>query len=245
MIVTAEVKDALQLNWAVPASWLAPPPEPLRLELHPGRDGDRVLASALLFHVEAVRLGGLPAPHPAFSQFQLRLPVIDGERVPSVYFRRFLVPPWAVPAAWLVGRQPAGAARLSFARPSESPTAERWRWTVAGRRGFAVSARRGPGVPGEPSFGSFAATVAYFLDRSRGYVATASGVRRLEVEQPLPEVTPVTVEVERAGLIEEALGLPRGAPLTVHSAWLCANWRVSFEVLPELEPDLEGVPAAG
>lgn len=247
MIVTAEVKDALQLNWAVPAAWVAPPPPPLRLELHPGPrgEGDRVFASALFFHVDHVRIGGLPAPHPSFAQFQLRLAVVDGDRVPSIYFQRFLVPPWAVPAARLVGRQPAGAARLSFPRPSESPGDEPWTWSVGGRRGLEVSVRRGGGAVGTPSFGSFAATVGYFLERSRGYVPSSGGVRRLEVEQPVPEVTPVTAEVVRAGLLEDGLGVPRGAAVPLHSAWLCADWRVSFEMLPEIEPELSGAPAPG
>ncbi|MDX1996941.1 MAG: hypothetical protein SF066_04420 [Thermoanaerobaculia bacterium] len=245
MLVTAEVKDALQVNWTLPAAWLPPAPEPLRYELHPTREGDRVLASALLFHVETVRLGGMPAPHPSFPQFQLRLAALDGDRMPAVYFRRFLVPAWALPAAWLIGRQPAGAARLDFPRPSESPEGGPWRWAVAGRRGLVVTARRGGGPVAEPSFGSFAATVGYFLERSRGYVGAVGGLRRLEVEQPLPLATPVTVEVQRAGLLEEALGLPRGAVPTLHSAWLCADWRVSFEVLPELEPNLARVPAPG
>lgn len=249
MIVTAEIKDALQLNWAVPAALVSEPPAPLRLERHagaaPGPDGERVFASALLFHVHQVRIGGLPAPHPSFAQFQLRLAVVDGDRVPSVLFRRFLVPPWAVPAARLVGRQPAWGARLQFPRPSQTPGDEPWAWSVAGRRGLQVTARRGAGPVGEPSLGSFPATVGYFLERSRGYVATATGLRRLEVEQPVPEVTPVNVEVERAELILEALGLPRATALPLHSAWLCADWRVSFEVLPELEPELSGVPAPG
>ena len=243
MIVTAEVKDALQLNWAVPAAWVTPPPDPLRLELHPDPAGDRVFASALLFHVDSVRVGGLPAPHPSFSQFQLRLAVLDGDRMPAVFFRRFLVPPWAVPAARLVGRQPAWAARLAFPRPSEAPGGEPWTWSVGGRKGLEVAVRRGGGPVGTPSLGSFPTTVSYFLDRSRGYVPTSVGLRRLEVEQPVPEVTPVTVEVVRAGLLEETLGLPRGADVPLHSAWLCADWRVSFQMLPALEPALAGAPA--
>ena len=46
MRLRTRIRDCLYLNWAIPASWLPPPPSPLRYEIH--RDGEIDYALAVL-----------------------------------------------------------------------------------------------------------------------------------------------------------------------------------------------------
>lgn len=259
MVLQTTVRDCLYLNWAIPARALPSVPEPLRHELHPGKDREWGFASALLFFQEGLRLRGVPWLRFTYPQANLRFNVLDAEGLPAVYFRRMLVPFWVVPAARLVARQPTRAARLDFPRPSLDPGAEAWTWRLGGRHGsedgLVVTARRGaPQAPGGPELGSWEETVRYFRERRRGYSRLAGRLHRIDTRQPPAAVWPVKVEVAGAEVVASGLGLEpldgeAGAPAwELHSAWLCPEMSLTFEVVRAPEPDepvRRRVPAAG
>lgn len=231
------VRDALYLNWALPAEALPPPPPPLVYELHSDGDRDCVFASVLLFRQEGLRLPLLPAVRFSHPQANLRLYILDGDRVPSVLFRRMLVPAWVSPAARLLGRQPARPARFDFPRPSEEPEAESWRWEVRAGATLSVTARRAaPGVGDGPRLGSWEATVRYFRDRRRGYAEVGTRLRRIDTEHPPAPVWPLSAEVTDSSLLEQALpldggdGAGPGAWPPLHSVWLCPEIPFVFEL---------------
>ena len=135
------VRDCLYLNWALPAEALPEPPAPLRYQVHTWQGQDWVFASALLFHQDAVHLAALPLLRVGYPQFNLRFYVLDKEGIPSVLFRRMLMPAWVAPGVRLVSHQPALAARLDFPRPSADAGDGPWSWRV--ERGGTL---RGPGL---------------------------------------------------------------------------------------------------
>jgi len=97
MMLQMTVRDCLFLNWALPADALPEPPPPLRYQLHSWQGRDYVFASALLFHQDAVHFAALPLLRFGYPQLNLRLYVLDQDGVPSVLFRRMLMPSWVVP----------------------------------------------------------------------------------------------------------------------------------------------------
>ena len=113
------VRDCLYLNWAFPAEALPPPPSPLRYQRHVWQGRDYVFASALLFHQDSLHLTALPSLKFGYPQLTVRLYVLDDEGVPSVLFRRMLMPGWVAPGVRLITHQPAARARLRFPRPSQ------------------------------------------------------------------------------------------------------------------------------
>lgn len=258
MVLQTTVRDCLYLNWAIPARSLPSVPEPLRHELHPGKDREWGFASAVLFFQDGLRMQGVPWVRLAYPQANLRFNVLDAEGLPAVYFRRMLVPLWVVPAGRLVARQPTRPARLDFPRPSLDPGAEAWTWRVEGRGGdpaLVVTARRGaPQPPGGPDLGSWEETVRYFRDRRRGYSRLAGRLRRIDTRQPPAPVWPLKVEVTGAELVASGLGLQPedgaggGPGWELHSAWLCPEMSLTFETVRAPEPEepvRRRVPAAG
>ena len=102
-----------------------------------------------------------------YPQLNLRLYVLDDEGVPSVLFRRMLMPAWVAPGVRLITHQPAARARLASRAPRGSGggpwlwRAERkgrlevraWQDSPAGRRGAAPGLVGGVGalLPGAPA----------------------------------------------------------------------------------------------
>jgi hypothetical protein len=263
MALRTTVRDCLYVNWAVPSPALPPLPEPLRHELHPADDREWGFASALLFFHDRLRMRGVPFVRLSYPQVNLRLNVLDGEGVPSVYFRRMLVPLWVVAPARIVGGVPARSAHLELARPSRDPEVGEWVWRV-GRGGhgeaMVVRARRAaPPAGAGPEVGSWEDTVRFFRERHRGYHRGGGELQRIDTEQPRSSVWPLRVEVEGAEMVARSLGLGRlegsdgadgdGQPvLQLHSAWLSPEMPLLFEsvrVRPPEEPVRSRVPAAG
>ena len=231
------VRDGLYLNWALPAAAVPPPPPPLVYELHSEGGRDWVFASALLFRQQGLHLPALPLLRLSYPQANLRLYILDGERMPAVLFRSMLVPAWVSPAARLLGRQPVAAARFRYPRPSQDPEAEEWRWEVRRGAALAVTARRAaPAIGAGPRLGSWEATVRYFRDRRRGYAEVGARLRRIETEHPQAPVWPLAAELTDTSLLARCLPLAAGGgdgaggwpPL--HSAWLCPEIPFVFEL---------------
>lgn len=222
------VRDGLVLNWALAEEALPPAPAPLAYQLHhpEGTNGPRILASALLSFHDAVPLSALPVLRLSYPQFSLALAVVDGEGVPSFLFRRILVPPWVLPAARLVVRQPVEVARLSFDRPSEARDKDVWRWRIEKEEAFEVSARLAA-PQGRPLTGSWERDVELFRRRRRGYFLGPKGLLR-GVRTSIPEAAflPLAAEVRENALLSHCLPLMEGAP------WPCLHSAVLFPELP-------------
>lgn len=256
MVLRTKLRDCLYLNWALPAPALPDLPEPLRHELHAAQGREWGFASALLFFQEGLRFRALPFVRLSYPQLNLRLNVLDGEGLPAVWLRRMVVPAWVVPAARLVAGSPVRGGRLAFPRPSEDPEAEAWSWRVGGEGGLAVTARRGaPAAGAGPDLGSWEATVRYFRERRRGYVGDGGVLRRIDTRPPDAPAWPVKAEVEGAEWVAGCLGLGEGGAgelaRGLHSAWLCPEMAMTFELAPARaveEPvrrSAPSVPAAG
>lgn len=230
------VRDGLYLNWALPVAALPPPPPPLTYEVHSAGGRDYVFASVLLFRQQGLHLPALPMLRVSYPQANLRLYILDGERMPAVLFRSMLVPAWVSPAARLLGRQPVEAARFRYPRPSDDPDAGEWRWEVRHGAALVVTARRGaPGVGEGPRLGSWEATVRYFRDRRRGYAEVGDRLRRIETEHPPAAAWPMTAELTDASLLARCLPLAStgngaGGWPPLHSAWLCPEIPFVFEL---------------
>ncbi len=247
MILRTKIRDCLYLNWAVPADSAPALPEPLRYQI--ARDGDErwAFASALLFHHEGLRLRSLPRLRLSFPQLHVRHYVLDPDGRPGVYLRRMLVPLWAVPGVRLLGGQPARPGRLVLARPSRTPEEGCWRWRVLGRRGLdLVGERAAPRVGAGPELGDWRATVRFFRERHRAYTGRGSALRRIETTQPDAAVWPMRIDLADDALVRRGLSLT--ALPALHSAWLCPEVPMTFELTPEPEreePVRRRVPAAG
>lgn len=250
MILRTKVRDCLYLNWALPGDALPALPEPLRYQRVVEGEREWVFASALLFHHEGLRLRALPFVRLSYPQLHLRVYVLDGEGRPGVFLRRILVPLWALPGVRLLGRHPARPGRLDFARPSEEPDAGPWRWSVESDGGLDLVAERAAPRAGEgPSLGCWEDTVRFFRERHRAYAGSAGSLRRMETTQPEAVVWPVRVDFAVDGLVRDGLGWEGEEALPeLHSAWLCPEIPMTFELLPEAEPEepvRRSVPAAG
>jgi hypothetical protein len=245
--------DCLYLNWALPHTAAPPLPEPLRYELHRSEGEDYVFASALLFRLSGLHLRSLPFLRLSYPQMNFRLYVLDGDGIPSVLFRRMLVPLWVAPAVRLLGRQPAGSARFDYPSSPLDPEVGRWRWTIRRLHGFGIEgleidARLGSPAKGRgPDLGDWQRTVDYFRQRQRGYALWDHRLREIRTSQPPVEVWPLQVEVADASLVAEALEGGDGDLLrTPHSAWLCPEIPFLFELgRPQDLPLARGVAAVG
>jgi hypothetical protein len=240
MMLEMTVRDCLYLNWALPADALPPPAPPLRYQLHSWQGRDYVFASALLFHQDAVHLSALPILRFGYPQLNLRLYVLDDEGVPSVLFRRMLMPSWVVPGVRLITHQPASRARLDFPRPSREMGDGPWLWKV--ERGGSLEVRAwqdSPRIGEGPRIGTWEQTVRYFYERPRGYVESAGVLHKIEARHPSTDYWPLRVELSGDEMLGRLLPLagiggeePGGAvPWPgLHSAWLCPEMPFVFEL---------------
>ena len=232
MVLRTLIRDCLYLNWALPVSALPPLPEPLRYETHAWRGEPYSFASALLFRNERLHLAAMPLVRLTYPQFNLRLCVLDGEGVPSVFFRCLLVPGWVLPSARYFARQPVASGSFAYPRPSNDPAAAGWSWSVRRRRRLEVSARQSSPLVGEgPSLGSWEQATTYFIQRRRGYAQRPGGLKKVDATHRPGAVWPVEVTIEDGSLLEEFLpldGLPEWP--RPHSAWLCPEIPLVFEL---------------
>jgi uncharacterized protein YqjF (DUF2071 family) len=252
MMLQMTVRDCLYLNWALPADVLPAPVPPLRYQVHSWQGRDYVFASALLFHQDAVHFSALPILRFGYPQLNLRLYVLDGEGVPSVLFRRMLMPTWVVPGVRLITHQPAVRARLDFPRPSQRVGDGPWLWKV--ERGGSLEVRAwqdSPRIGEGPRIGTWEQTVRYFYERPRGYVESAGALHRIEARHPPVATWPLRVELSGDDLLDRLL-LLNGADGTngktgavawpgLHSAWLCPEIPFVFEL--GLVPKVQVAPS--
>ncbi|MCP3964460.1 MAG: hypothetical protein GY719_42065 [bacterium] len=233
MHVRTKALDCLYLNWALPHDSAPPLPPPLRYEVHEGPGGgEYIFASALLFRLSRLRLETLPFLRLSYPQMNCRVYVLDGDGVPSVLFRRMLVPLWSVPVSRLLARQPAAAARFSYPRPSKQPCGDSWSWTVRRRRSLEVTGRvASPDFGPGPRLGSWEQTLDYFRQRTRGYVVWNQRLRPIQTTRTSGEVWPLAVEVGSADLVAECVAkLSEDVWRSPHSAWLCPEIPFVFEL---------------
>ncbi|MEM7350004.1 MAG: DUF2071 domain-containing protein [Acidobacteriota bacterium] len=232
MYLRTRALDCLYVNWALPREVAPALPPPLRYEVHQSGGVDYVFASTLLFHLSGLRLETLPFLRLSYPQMNCRVYVLDGDGVPSVLFRRILVPAWVVTASRWLSRQPTAAARFAYPRPSKGPRSDAWSWSVHNHQslelaGKLASPRFGPG----PNLGAWEITLDYFRQRPRGYVLWKEQLRPIATSKVSVEVWPLQVEVGSAGLVAEcfpdATGDVWGVP---HSAWLCPEIPFIFEL---------------
>ena len=232
MQLRTQALDCLYLNWALPRASVPELPAPLSYEVHEWQGAEYVFASVLLFRLADLRLDGLPFPRLSHPQMSCRVYVLDGEGVPSVLFRRVLVPIWAVPLSRLLGRQPASAASFSYPRPSKSSHSDGWSWSVGGRRRLEVSGRlAAPSIGPGPRLGSWQQALDYFRQRPRGYVVWDRRLRPINTSRIVAEAWPLQVEVGAADLLRDCFADVEpevwSAP---HSAWLCPEIPLRLEL---------------
>jgi len=231
MNVRAVVRDCLLIHWALPPETLPAPPAPLRYDVHCLEGcGSRVLATALFFFHEGVRVSALPILRFSYPQFSLALPVRDEDNVPGLLFEKVLVPAWVLPAARLVARQPVATARLNYDRPSEAMGEHQWRWQVEKDGELVVEARQA--APGdEGPLGSWNCLIDSLRQRHRGYCRSGRGFRRFETRILDGEAWPLAATVHDAGLLEQCF--PAVSPET----WYQPRSGLLFPQLP-LETEL-------
>jgi hypothetical protein len=245
------VRDCLYLNWALPAEALPAPPPPLRYQRHAWQGRDWVFASALLFHQDSLHFTGLPQLRFSYPQLNLRVCVLDEEGIPSVLYRRMLMPGWVVPGVRLVTHQPASRARLDFPRPSRQVNGGPWKWRAERRGTFEVEAWQDSPLVGEgPRLGSWNDAVRYFQERPFGYAVASGELRRISARHAPVPVWPLRVRIEGDGLLPRLLDLAPGTRMPgLHSAWLCPEIPFVFELGLILRVPVPAVmpaqPAAG
>ena len=226
------VRDCLYLNWAFPAEALPPPPSPLRYQRHVWQGRDYVFASALLFHQDSLHLTALPSLKFGYPQLTVRLYVLDDEGVPSVLFRRMLMPAWVAPGVRLITHQPAARAHLRFPRPSSNGGGP-WEWSAERHKG-RLEVRAWPGSPlvGEgPRLGSWEESVRYFQERPRGYALASGRLQRISADHPAVAIWPMRAEVQGDVLLPRLLDLAPGTHWPgLHSVWLCPEIPFVFEL---------------
>ncbi len=232
MQLRTKALDCLYLNWALPRESAPALPPPLSYEVHEWQGARYIFASALLFRLTGLRLDTMPLLRLSYPQMNCRVYVFDGDGVPSVLFRRNLVPFWAVPISRILGRQPASAARFAYPRPSSGAGAEAWSWSIHGRRELEVAGRLASPRSGHgPRLGSWEGTVEYFRQRPRGYVIWDQRLRPITTSRVAAEVWPLAVEVAVADLVADCFSdVEREVWATPHSAWLCPEIPFRFEL---------------
>jgi hypothetical protein len=247
MMLRMMVRDCLYLNWALPVEELPEPPASLRYQLHSWQGGDWVFASALLFHQDAMHFTSLPLLRVGYPQLNLRLYVLDREGVPSVLFRRMLMPAWVTPGVRLLTHQPASRARLDFPRPSRVP-GEGGPWTWKVRRHGALEVRAwqdSPQVGEGPRLGNWDQTVRYFHERPRGYAEGSGALHLMEASFPQAACWPLRVELRGDEMLSPWLRINRNGASrpwpALHSAWLCPEIPLVFEL--GLVPQIQMAPS--
>ena len=248
MELRTKALDCLYLNWALPRSSAPELPPQLTYEIHDWQGEDYIFVSALLFRLTGLRLDALRLPALSYPQMNCRVYVLDAEGVPSVLFRRMLVPFWAVPVSRFLGRQPATAARFSYPRPTRRTRSDVFHWSIEGRRKLEVAGRLGsPAIGHGPRLGSWENTLDYFRQRPRGYVIWNDRLRPITTSRAATEVWPLEIEITHIDLVADCFGeVDRELWHTTHSAWLCPEIPFRFELaeLRALSLAGRGIPAA-
>ena len=232
MNLRTKARDCLYVNWAIPLEHAPELPSPLRYEAHRVAGEDQTFVSALLFRSSGLHPRALPFLRISYPQMTLRLYVLDGDDIPSVLFLRLLVPLWVAPVSRYLGRQPAAAGWFAYPSPSADPGAGAWAWSLRREHSLALMARlSSPKLGPGPSVGDWRHTVDYIRRRRRGYISWDGKLRSITRSHPTVEVWPLEVEVEEPGLLEETFSSV-GAEhwRDPHSAWLCPEIPISFEV---------------
>lgn len=230
--------DALYLNWAIPAAAVPPAPEPLSHQVHEWQGEGWVFLSALLFRNRNVHLERAPFLRLSYPQLDLCLYVTDGDGVPSILSVDMILPRWVRPAVALAARRPVSGGRFDFPAPSLDPAAEAWRWRVEQGAGLEVVARPGGGLPGGgPALGSWDQTVRFFRDRPRAYVEVGDHLQRIDTQPKRAPVWPLTVDIEDDSLLADLLPLAGSRRSLLHSAWLCPEVPMVFDLrlVPEMQ----------
>lgn len=242
MYLRTQARDCLYLNWAIPVEMAPDLPVGLRYELHTWKDRDWVFVSALLFRSSGLHPSFAPFLRISYPQMSLRLYVLDGEDVPSVLFVRTLVPFWVAPVSHFLGRQPANAGWFSYPSPSSDPGEGSWIWSLHGERSLEVAARlSSPCIGPGPHLGNWDRTVEHIRRRLRGYVSWQGRLRSITRSHPTVEVWPLEAQVEVPELLAETFPeVDEEHWIAPHSAWLCPEIPISFELgkpmLPPLRP---------
>ncbi|MEM8932695.1 MAG: hypothetical protein AAGE94_16040, partial [Acidobacteriota bacterium] len=151
----------------------------------------------------------------------------------SVIFLRMMVPFWVVPVSRLLGRQPATAGWFSYPNPSADAGQGSWSWSLKRGRVLEVSAQpASPRVGPGPTVGDWCRTVDYFRCRTKGFVFWEGRLRSLRRSYgDNATVWPLAAEVEIADLMDEMFPSVEPDHWSVpHSAWLCPEIPLSFEV---------------
>ncbi|MDH3404550.1 MAG: DUF2071 domain-containing protein [Acidobacteriota bacterium] len=247
MQLRTTVRDCLYVNWAVPRERLPRLPEGLRYEWH-AAGGERLgLVSALLFHQHGLRSAAMPWARLSYPQFNLRTYVLDDEGVPAVHFGALMVPGWVLPFARAAGQPELERGRFLYPRPSRDRGAESWTWRASARGAFAVTASQSaPRVGTGPDLGSWQRTCDHIRRRDRGYVEVAGRLRRIETTHGATTVWPMAARVTEESLLRRLFGWREGDWPEVHSAWLCPEVPLSFELARAERAALpSSVPATG
>lgn len=239
MIASTVVRDCLYVNWLLPRCAAPPLPPPLRYEVHRLGGAEGVFASAVMFHHDCVRLKGVPLVRLSYPQLNLRFYVLDEDEMPAVLFRAVFVPAWALPASRAVSGPTSHWATLRFPQLEQDPTADDWIWKVHRGDWLEVRARRGEGrSPVAGALGSWAETVAYFRQRSRGYLEAGPRLKRIETSHPATEVWPLNAEIHHWSLLDRYLPAPEEGWSDPHSAFLCPRIGMTFETVTAREARL-------
>jgi hypothetical protein len=232
MLLRTVVRDCLYVNWALPRQQLPPPPEPLRYELHRHGSESYGFVSAVLFRQRGLRLAAVPWLRLSYPQLNVRCYVLDEEGVPAVLFHSLLVPGWVVPLARVTGQGWLARAHLEFPRPSLEIREEAWTWRAVARGCLEISGRAAsPRTGGGPQLGAWPRTCDYFRRRDRGFVLAGDRLRRIETSHGTTTSWPMEIEVGDDALVRGVLGMPATeAWPSVHSAWLCPQVPLDFEI---------------
>lgn len=247
MLLTTVLEDALYLSWAVPFETIPPPPAPLRLERFPQSGEDLALVTLVLFRQRGIHAEALGWPRLSYPQANLRVAVVDPDRVAAVLLLRELVPAWVVPIARAAGGQPASAALLDYPPPAAAALLEPRRWAFAAGTRFEATARVGAPAPAGGFGADFAAVVARVRERPRAYLPSGAALRRVERQHERAEAVPAVAEVGRADWLEARLPAVAAAiwrfPV---NAFLVPASRLRFEIEGERARPLPAqVPAPG
>jgi Uncharacterized conserved protein (COG2071) len=246
MQLKTKARDCLYVNWAIPKEAAPDLPASLRYEVHRWEDRDWVFASALLFRSSGLHPRALPFLRLSYPQMNLRLYVLDAEDVPSVLFVQLLVPFWVAPVSRYLGHQPASVGWFSYPSPSTTDLGEDcWTWSLRRERSLEILGRlASPHLGPGPSLGSWDRTVDYVRRRRRGYVSWNGHLRSINRSHPPVDVWPLEVEVQVAELLCEVFAeVDDDHWHTPHSAWLCPEIPLSFELGKPLLPALRPRPS--
>lgn len=241
-------RDCLFLNWALPVERLPRLEGQLRYDVVES-DGERfVFASAALFRQRVLELPGVQFPKVSFPQLSLRLCTLDRDSVPSLYVCTLLMPAWAYASFKLLAWRPARLATFDYPRAGAGLESAPLRWRIKSQGMLDVTVTEGAmGVGEGPSLGDWAQCVGYFQRRSRWYLGSPDGLRRISVERGEGQAVPVAAEMAQNTLLSDCLESDaRQVWPGLHSAWLSPEASFILEIGRAKERGLpERLPAPG